>query len=57
MYKLNLDLEAVASLEKFSLEMSQIANRAVKPRLSEREDGLIDEMGSFSDNMVHHTKH
>ncbi len=55
MYRLNLDLEAVASLEKFSLEMSQIANRAVKPRLTEREDELFDEMGSFSE--VQHTKH
>lgn len=59
MYKLNLDLEAVASLEKFSLEMSQIANRAAKivePRLSEREDELFDAIDSFSGNMVHHTK-
>lgn len=59
MYKLNLDLEAVASLEKFSLEMSQISNRAtntVKSRLSEREDELVDEIDSFSDSIVHHTK-
>jgi DNA-binding Lrp family transcriptional regulator len=59
MYKLNLDLDAVASLEKFSLEMSQIANRAAKivePRLSEREDELFDAIDSFSGNMVHHTK-
>ena len=59
MYKLNLDLDAVASLEKFSLEMSQISNRAtntVKSRLSEREDELVDEIDSFSDGIVHHTK-
>lgn len=59
MYKLNLDLEAVASLEKFSLEMSQISNRAtntVKSRLSEQEDELVDEIDSFSDSIVHHTK-
>jgi hypothetical protein len=59
MYKLNLDLDAVASLEKFSLEMSQIANRAAKivePRLSEREDEPFDAIDSFSGNMVHHTK-
>ena len=59
MYKLNLDLEAVASLEKFSLEMSQISNRAtntVESRLSEREDELVDEIDSFSDSIVHHTK-
>jgi DNA-binding Lrp family transcriptional regulator len=59
MYKLNLDLDAVASLEKFSLEMSQIANsreNSVKARLSEREDALIDEIDTISDNMMHHTK-
>jgi hypothetical protein len=59
MYKLNLDLDAVVSLEKFSLEMSQISNRAtntVKSRLSEREDELVDEIDSFSDSIVHHTK-
>ena len=59
MYKLNLDLDAVASLEKFSLEMSQISNRAansVKSRLSERGDELVDEIDSFSDGIVHHTK-
>ena len=59
MYKLNIDLEAVASLEKFSLEMSQISNRAtntVKSRLSEQEDELVDEIDSFSDSIVHHTK-
>ena len=59
MYKLNLDLEAVASLEKFSLEMSQISNRAtntVKSRLSEQEDELVDEIDSFSDSIVHHAK-
>jgi predicted AAA+ superfamily ATPase len=55
MYKLNLDLDAVASLEKFSLEMSQISDRAtnnVKSHLSEREDELVDEL----DNIVHHNK-
>ncbi len=59
MYKLNLDLDAVASLEKFSLEMSLISNRAantVKSRLSEREEELVDEIDSFSDSIVHHTK-
>lgn len=59
MYKLNLDLDAVASLEKFSLEMSQIANRrenSVKARLSEREDALIDEIDTISDNMMHQSK-
>jgi predicted AAA+ superfamily ATPase len=59
MYKLNLDLDAVVSLEKFSLEMSQISNRAtntVKSRLSEREDELVDVIDSFSDSIVHHTK-
>jgi predicted AAA+ superfamily ATPase len=59
MYKLNLDLDAVASLEKFSLEMSQISNSApntVKSRLSERGDELVDEIDSFSDSIVHHTK-
>jgi len=59
MYKLNLDLDAVASLEKFSLEMSQISNRAtntVKSRLSEQEDELVDEIDSLSDSIVHHTK-
>jgi predicted AAA+ superfamily ATPase len=57
MYKLNLDLDAVASLEKFSLEMSQIANRAVntaKPRLTEGEDRLTDGTDSFSNNIMHH---
>jgi DNA-binding transcriptional regulator YhcF (GntR family) len=61
MYKLNLDLDAVASLEKFSLELSQISNRAtsaIRSRLSEREDELVDdEIDSFSDRMVHQTKH
>ena len=60
MYKLNLDLDAVAFLEKFSLEMSQVANREVntaKPRLTEREDRLMDQVDSFSDNVVHHTQH
>jgi predicted AAA+ superfamily ATPase len=55
MYKLNLDLDAVASLEKFSLEMSQISDRAtnnVKSHLSEREDELVDELDSFSDSIV-----
>ncbi len=59
MYKLNIDLEAVASLEKFSLEMSQVSNRAtntVKSRLSEQEDELVDEIDSFSDSIVRHTK-
>ena len=31
MYKLNLDLEAVGFLEKFSLEMSQISPRETSP--------------------------
>ena len=50
MYKLNMDLDAVASLEQFSLQMSQIANRSVsseKPRLSEGEDEeLLDEIST-----------
>jgi hypothetical protein len=59
MYKLNLDLGAVASLEKFSLQMSQFANRrekSVKARLSEREDPLLHDIDTLSDNLVHHTK-
>lgn len=59
MYKLNMDLDAVASLERFSLLMSQISNRSVsseKPRLSEGEDEeLLDEIGLSSD-VMHHTK-
>jgi DNA-binding Lrp family transcriptional regulator len=50
MYKLNMDLDAVASLEQFSLQMSQIVNRSVsteKPRLSVGEDGeLLDEIST-----------
>lgn len=59
MYKLNMDLDAVASLERFSLLMSQISNRSAsseKPRLSEGEDEeLLDEIGLSSD-VMHHTK-
>jgi predicted AAA+ superfamily ATPase len=59
MYKLNLDLDAVTSLEKFSLEMSQISDRAtnnVKSHLSEREDKLVDELESFSDSIARDNK-
>ena len=58
MYKLNLDLEAVSFLEKFSLEMSQIATREMdsdKPTLTERESKLLEELDSFSDNVMHHS--
>jgi HTH domain len=47
MYKLNLDLEAVSFLEKFSLEMSQITPREtslVKSPLTESEGPLVEEM-------------
>jgi predicted AAA+ superfamily ATPase len=47
MYKLNLDLEAVSFLEKFSLEMSQITPREtsfVKSPLTESEGSLVEEM-------------
>jgi HTH domain len=47
MYRLNLDLEAVSFLEKFSLEMSQIATREtshVKSHLTESEGRLVEEM-------------
>ncbi len=48
MYRLNLDLEAVSFLEKFSLEMSQIAlaetTRPIKLAFSESEDRLVEEM-------------
>ena len=48
MYKLNLDLEAVIFLEKFSLEMSQIAPREttspVTSPLTESEGRLVEEM-------------
>jgi hypothetical protein len=47
MYRLNLDLEAVSFLEKFSLEMSQIAPREtsqVKSHLTESEGRLVEEM-------------
>jgi predicted AAA+ superfamily ATPase len=50
MYKLNLDLEAVIFLEKFSLEMSQIAPREttspVTSPLTESEGRLVEEMDS-----------
>ena len=58
MYKLNVDLEAVGFLEKFSLEMSQIASREMdsyKPPLTERESKLLEELDSFSDNVMHHS--
>jgi hypothetical protein len=58
MYKLNLDLEAVSFLEKFSLEMSQIATREMdsyKTQLTERESKLLEELDSFSDNVMHHS--
>lgn len=47
MYKLNLDLEAVSFLEKFSLEMSQITPREtplVKSPLTESEGPLVEEV-------------
>jgi hypothetical protein len=47
MYRLNLDLEAVSFLEKFSLEMSQIAPREtshVKSHLTGSEGRLVEEM-------------
>jgi HTH domain len=47
MYKLNLDLEAVSFLEKFSLEMSQITPREtslVKSPLTESEGSLVEEL-------------
>ena len=47
MYRLNLDLEAVGYLEKFSLEMSQIAlgeTKRFKPPLAENEGQLVEEM-------------
>lgn len=47
MYKLNLDLEAVTFLEKFSLDMSQITPREtslVKSPLTESEGSLVEEM-------------
>jgi len=58
MYKLNLDLKAVSFLEKFSLEMSQIATREMdsdKPTWIEREGKLLQELDSFSDNVMHHS--
>jgi hypothetical protein len=45
MYRLNLDLEAVSFLEKFSLEMSQIATgkpSPVKAPLTEIEGQLVE---------------
>jgi DNA-binding Lrp family transcriptional regulator len=60
MYKLNLDLDAVAYLERFSLEMSQITSRTkntVAHRLTEIvDDRLIDEIDSLSDSVVNHAK-
>ena len=47
MYKLNIDLEAVSFLEKFSLDMSQITPREtslVKSPLTESEGSLVEEM-------------
>lgn len=58
MYRLNLDLEAVGYLEKFSLEMSQIAlgeTKRFKPPLAENEGQLVEEMDSFSDNIMHNS--
>jgi DNA-binding transcriptional regulator YhcF (GntR family) len=51
MYRLNLDLEAVCSLEKFSLEMSQITpeeTNSVKQGVSESEGELVEEMDSLA---------
>ena len=58
MYRLNLDLEAVGYLEKFSLEMSQIAlgeTKRFKPPLAENEGQLVEEMDRFSDNIMHNS--
>jgi predicted AAA+ superfamily ATPase len=47
MYKLNLDLEAVSFLEKFSLEMSQIPSGEtshLKSPLNGSEGRLVEEM-------------
>ena len=58
MYRLNLDLEAVGYLEKFSLEMSQISlgeTKRVKPPLAENDGQLVEEMDSFSDNIMHNS--
>lgn len=59
MYKLNLDLEAVGFLEKFSLEMSQVTTRetdSVKPpSLTESESQLVEEKDSFPDIVRHHS--
>lgn len=58
MYRLNLDLEAVGYLEKFSLEMSQISlkeAKRVKSPLAENEGQLAEEMDSFSDSIVHNS--
>ena len=58
MYRLNLDLEAVGYLEKFSLEMSQISlgeTKRVIPPLAENDGQLVEEMDSFSDNIMHNS--
>lgn len=57
MYKLNMDLDAVASLERFSLQISQIANRSAntgKSRADESGDELIDEIDNFPSSIVRH---
>ena len=59
MYKLNIDLEAVGFLEKFALEMSQIAFRetnAVKSYLTENEGQLEEDKDSLPDSMIHHSR-
>lgn len=59
MYKLNMDLDAVASLERFSLQISQIANRSAntgKSRANESGDELINEIDTFPSSIVRHNK-
>jgi DNA-binding transcriptional regulator YhcF (GntR family) len=59
MYKLNMDLDAVASLERFSLQISQIASRSAntgKSRADESGDELIDEIDNFPSSIVRHNE-
>jgi hypothetical protein len=55
MYKLNLDLEAVGFLEKFSLEMSQISPRETSPvklPITEFDGRSVEEMDNLPDNIM-----
>ena len=55
MYKLNLDLEAVGFLEKFSLEMSQISPRETSPvklPMTEFDGRSVEEMDNIPDNIM-----